>query len=388
MTACATKTAQLNEALSAPSNIKTIADLTQIAFEWSPINDERVAGFNIYRATQSGDGDSDLKLVGEVKSRFATHWTDSGLAPAQSYIYEIRAFDASKAISPAAQRVIVSTETLIPSVSFAQATSGLPSQAKILWRPHTDGRVNGYIIERSELSSDKWSRVAEIKGRLSAEYIDTSLDPNRHYQYRIFAKTFDGVTSSPSDAISATTKPLPPEVQNLRATTNQPKKIVLSWDASEAIGISHYTIYRAKNEIFPLTKLAETAELTYTDEMGDGERAFYRVTAVDSDGLESPRQQLSVAGASLSAPREPVFTAANFNGSAIELKWAAGSDMRAIRFVLIKNSSSGEESFELNENSYIDAMISPNQTYKYQLIGFDEFGLSSKPSRPAVIEVK
>jgi len=63
--------------------------------------------------------------------------------------------------------------------------------------------------EFAKSTFNKFSQVAEVNGRLNAEYIDTEVNPGRSYEYRILVKTSSGVISKPSQNISATTKELP-----------------------------------------------------------------------------------------------------------------------------------------------------------------------------------
>ena len=90
---------------------------------------------------------------------------------------------------------------MLESVPFAQAIYGLPGRVKIIWRPHPDLRVSSYVIERRPKGSESWSSVKEVRGRLSAEYIDY-VDYGEGYEYRIVVKTGKGELSKPSAVIA------------------------------------------------------------------------------------------------------------------------------------------------------------------------------------------
>ena len=165
--------------------------MTEVGFEWNPVTDESVVGYYLYRSNPN-DANSKMQLVANIKDRFATHYVDRDLAPETTYSYQMRTY-SSNAIS----------------VPFAQAITGLPGRVKVIWRPHPDSTVASYIIQRSDAGANKFSQVAEVNGRLNAEYIDTEVKPGRSYEYRILVKTSSGVISKPSQNISATTKELP-----------------------------------------------------------------------------------------------------------------------------------------------------------------------------------
>lgn len=181
--------------------------MTEVGFEWSPITDESVVGYYLYRSNPN-DANSKMQIVANIKDRFATHYVDRNLAPETTYSYQMRSY-SQNAISGSGTTVTATTRALLESVPFAQAITGLPSRVKIVWRPHPDTRVASYIIERSDAGKNNWSKITEVQGRLNAEYIDSDVKDGKAYEYRIFVKTISGIVSKPSQNIGATTKELP-----------------------------------------------------------------------------------------------------------------------------------------------------------------------------------
>lgn len=147
-------------------------------------------------------------------------------------------------------------------------------------------------------------------------------------------------------------------VMNLNASVNLPKNLA-NMGANSNEDFDHYAIYRATNEIFPMTKIATTMDVAYEDLVNDnGVNYYYKVTAVDKDGLESPRQNAPVVGSTLSAPKEPVFNYARFNDSAIELSWNISSDSRAVKYKITKSSKQGQDIiYDVVGQSYSDFNI-------------------------------
>lgn len=383
-----TKTAQINPNLPTISGLKTISDMTEIAFEWPLMAQSNISGFYLYRSNPNAN--NELNVIAKLDDKFTTHYVDSNLAPATEYIYELRTYDEQGNISADGERISVTTTPLIESVSFIQALYGLPNKIKVLWRPHPDPRVVSYILQKSALSSDGWHEVAKINGRLNVEYIDNDVNPRQSYRYRILVKTHSGIISAPSKVVDAQTKILPNMVTGLSASVNLPKKIMLMWEPNSNDDFDHYAIYRASNDIFPMAKVATTTATEYEDLINDnGANYYYKVTVVDRDGLESPRQNASVVGSTLPVPKEPVFSYARFNGSLVELSWNPSSDSRALKYKITKSSKDGENIiYDIDGLNYSDFEVQKGVEYTYKIQAIDEYGLESKYSQKAVVITK
>lgn len=179
--------------------------MTEIGFEWTPTNDENVVGYYLYRLNPNNN---QFTIIADIKDRFATHYVDTNLAPQTTYTYQMRSY-STNAISMAGTSVKATTKPLINSVPFAQAITGLPNRVKLIWRPYPDNSIVSYVIKRADANSDSFSQIAEVKGRLSAEFIDYDVKPAKGYKYTIHAKTAKGTLSKPSQILKAFTKELP-----------------------------------------------------------------------------------------------------------------------------------------------------------------------------------
>lgn len=109
------------------------------------------------------------------------------------------------------------------------------NQIKIQWtKPQYDGgsKVNGYIVERKDLSSPdgRWVR-ANFTNIVETEYTVTGLTENEQYEFRVIARNAAGVFSEPSDSsgpITATDEIEPP-----RASMDPKYKDVIVVNAGE-----------------------------------------------------------------------------------------------------------------------------------------------------------
>lgn len=207
MVGCSSHSVPTQQSSSLPiiTSLKTISDMTEVGFEWLPVNNENVIGYELYRKDNKT---GKFKAVAQIKDRFTTHYVDSGLEPDTTYVYQLRTY-SKEHISDSGESVSVMTRPLYASVPFIQAITGLPGRVKLIWRPHPDTSVVSYIIKRADVGSDKFSQIAHVKGRLNAEYIDTSVKHGKGYLYAVFVVNGSGVVSKSSEVVRAVTKELP-----------------------------------------------------------------------------------------------------------------------------------------------------------------------------------
>ena len=381
---------KIDPSLPKVEQIRVIADITSVAFEWDPVYNERVEGYYLYR----GSSYSKLKRVAVIEDRFSTHYVDKDLKPNTLYFYRMSTYDKEGRESVPSDVVRVKTLPLIESVSFIEAISHLPRRVKIIWRPHPNSRVKEYIIERSEQDDPKWKEIAVVKNRLQAEYIDKDLKDNHIYFYRIRVRTFDGIVSSPSKVVKAFTKPRPKMVKGLKATKDLPKKIIISWEPNPEKDIDHYNVYRSPFSYGFVIVHAKVKGTKYVDLIGeDGVKKFYKVTAVDKDGLESFKQDVPVMGSTLPKPQPPIIVSTNINDQAVVIKWKA-SDDRAVKYMVIKEEKQGilDKKVYKYKNilttSFVDRSIVPGVKYEYRVYAIDKYQIISKPSEPVEVIIK
>jgi len=374
--------------LPAPKNIKTLSGMDSVAFEWSLVTDPNVDGFNIYRSSPDS-GNGEYLRVGKVKDRFSTHYVDEQLTPNTQYFYQIASYDKEGNESPSTETVKAKTDPFDP-IPFAEAISNYPRKVKVIWRPYPNPKIEGYIIERNDLGSSDWNSVGKVKGRLSVEYIDDKLADNRLYKYRVIAYTFTGLKSPPSRVVEATTKPLPEVVQNIVATKELPKQIKITWAPVSNKDLDYYNVYRAKSSDGSYKTVAKTKTTEFTDTTSkDGEEFFYKVTAVDTDGLESLVQPYPTHGMSLPKPASPIVTSATIEGKKAVLRWVRGDD-RATSYIVYRSSggwfSKEQIAFDsINGTSFTDDSIAPGIEYNYSVSSVDRFGIVSEQTKNVVL---
>ncbi len=379
---------KIDLSLPTVTKIRTLSDIKSIALEWTPVYDERIEGYYLYR----GQG-SKLKRIAKIEDRYRSHYLDKNLKPDTIYEYRLSTYDKMGKESKASPVAKAKTLPIPESVSFLEAIDHLPREVKLIWRPHPFQRVEWYIIERSEPNNEKWQQRAILKGRLNAEYIDKDLKDNHIYYYRVRVKTCDGILSKPSKVVKANTKPRPSVVRGLAATKNLPKKIIVQWQPNPEPDIDHYNVYKSIFEIGPYIVAAKTKRTEYVDLIDeDGAKRYYKVTAVDSDGLESFKQDVPAVGQTLPKPLPPVIDEQRFENGTLYLRWES-PDGRAVKYIVKKIEKKGflkENVYtftNIQSTTFTDAGLKPGVKYIYTVIAVDKYGIQSKPSKEIVIKV-
>lgn len=371
-----------------PDSIRYISDITSIALEWKPVKDPRANGYNIYRVN-TRELDKKLSLIAHIENRFSSHFVDTKLIPSTEYSYAITVTNKEDQESKATESIQVATLPTIEPVAFIQALSDQPRQVKVLWRPHTNPAVSHYVIEKlipKANKSDGWKTLAKLENRYNIEYIDEELKDNTTYVYRVKARTFDGAYSKPTLGVKATTKELPIPPSEVTATTNLPKKIYIKWVKSPTKDVVKYRIYRSnfENASYSFVNEVENTTDNYTDKFElDGKKVFYKVTALDADGLETTLNTTAGMGRTLPKPKAPNVTLAQIQNGKVILNWEEG-DNRAKTYIVYKKISKGffnnktVKFINIRGKRYEDKDIEANTKYSYSLQAVDEFNIPSK----------
>lgn len=377
---------QYDSSLPKIDTIRTLPDISEVGLEWTPVYDDRVEGYYIYRI----EGGTP-KRIATIKDKYVSHYVDTKLKPETSYNYRMSTYSTAKKESEPGATVLVTTTGTIESVAFLKAIGGLPGRVKLVWRPHTAERVESYIIERSDPKSSEWKEIARVEGRLNAEYIDKDLKANSMYRYRVKVKTHDGIISKPSETVEAGTKPLPMSVSGVSASTDLPKKIVLKWNPVVQDDFSFYKIYRSGNSMMFYSYYGKTTATEFEDLINDnGTNYYYKVVAVDVDGQESPEPKDAVMGTTLASLSAPRIVDVNQKGHSVSLSWAG--DERAVKYSLLRECEANGEKTKRNftgifEPNYYDTDTVFGATCSYKITAIDRYGIASQASETVTVTI-
>jgi len=192
-------TVSTDKSLPRITDVKVLVEKSSVGFEWPAIKDARVKGINVYRATATRGTKQKFVKIATIGDRFATHYVDRSIQPSTRYLYMFTTYDLLHE-SPNGRIVRVQTPSAYKPVEFVKVYLRSPGVVKVLWKPHPNPRIAGYIIQRrlDDSSKPTWRYLARVPGRLMPEYIDSSVAKGHRYSYRVLARSNNGVLSAPS----------------------------------------------------------------------------------------------------------------------------------------------------------------------------------------------
>jgi fibronectin type 3 domain-containing protein len=320
-------------------------------------------------------------MLATINNPFQTLYVDTNLKPSTLYSYRIATFDKNKTPSLAKEIKKKTLATIAPVIPL-EIKPLKKGMVKIIFRPHPNERVQGYILQRLDDKNIKWVTLANLTPRYNVEYIDKNLKDGKIYQYRIIAYTYDGLKSAPSEVLKVSTYPKPPLVLNIKATINLPKKIVLRW--APVKNAKYYKVYTKRFLGFGYTPIAKVKGTIYTDKVGkDGVKKYYKVTAVSIHDTESLLDNSpEVMGETLAIPAKPLISA-NVLRNKIEFIFSS-PDNRAIKYLVIKKGINKDYKYIVNGNRFLDTNVIHKHSYTYKIYAVDKYGLISEANEVEV----
>ena len=380
----------LDKNLARIKGLESKVGLSKVALEWDPILDKNIAGYRIFRA----DRQSDYKLIATLPDRYHSHFTDKNLNPNINYNYKVSSYTNDGRVSLASTaKSVKATRGRLPAPVIIEASKNFPGRIKLLWKVHPNKEVNSYILERLIPGERVYKTLIGLDERLTVEYIDKDIQPAQKYKYRLRARTYDNVISPPSNAVEGHSKKLPNAIKGLQATDNKARMIDLIWKDTNTVGsVHHYNIYSSpmKNTLYTL--LGSTKNTNFVDKFEtDGNVRYYKVTAVDHDGLESTQGIIATKGQTVGASRGPVINSAMVQNNSVFLRWS-DPDGKARRYTVVKKFWDGWRARKIKitdfkQSQFTDRKIKPDVRYTYYVISIDKHGIESMPSREVSLSV-
>ena len=88
--------------------LRTLPGSTEVGFEWTPLYDDQVEGYYLYRV----EGNS-LKKIATIKDKYVSHYVDTKLAPNTTYAYRISTYSPVKHESELSAIAVVTTTAAV-----------------------------------------------------------------------------------------------------------------------------------------------------------------------------------------------------------------------------------------------------------------------------------
>lgn len=317
---------------------------------------QKTAGASKYRLyRKSGTG-----TWTKIADTTALSYTDSTAVSGTRYTYTVRGLDSAGTIVSsfdAAGKSI--TYVAAPLVSSAEITS---SGVKISW-----GKAAGaasYRLYRKN-GSDSWARIADTT---ALTYTDENVTGGTKYSYTVRCLDESGNIISgfhPSGkAITYLTIPKLGNVENVNGG------VKISW--SKVSGAAKYRIYR-KPQFGSWAKIADTAELTYTDKTARcGATYYYTVRCLDSAG--NLASYFDSQGLKIMYVEAPKIQSVTNDVGAVKITWYPVNAPAHYRVYRKTAGSSWTRIGDTDEVSYRDETCTNGVKYTYTVRCIDYEG--------------
>jgi hypothetical protein len=210
---------------AAPSALNVNAtSSSSISLTWSDnSNDE--SGFELERSTAEFSG---FTLITSPNAD-QTSYTDSGLTPATTYYYRIRAYnndgDSDYSNTAGATTQAAATAPSAPSDLVASATSS--SQIDLSWTDNADNET-GFKVERSTVQGSSYSQIGTTAANVTT-YSSTGLNADTTYYYRVRAYNASGDSAYSNIASAATLASAPASPSNISVTDITASSARINW---------------------------------------------------------------------------------------------------------------------------------------------------------------
>ncbi|MDQ0933596.1 fibronectin type III domain-containing protein [Streptomyces turgidiscabies] len=209
-----------------------------------------------------------------------------------------------------------------PSVTYDKATG----KAKLTWAKNKEMDLAGYRIYR-RLNGASFGSTP-LATTTATTYTDSTLPKTgQTYAYEVRAHDKAGNQSTGSADVSVTTvdKTAPGQVTGLVVTV---AASTLRLDWKTVADAFSYSVYRASAPQGPYTRITwAVGDTSYTDVTANiGQRAYYRVTAVDKDGNESvPSATVDPGEPDTTAPAQVTGLTAQGTTAGNAVRWQPSS---------------------------------------------------------------
>jgi fibronectin type 3 domain-containing protein len=267
----------------------------EVPLRWALSPDEKVIGYVVARADSE---DGVFAEVADVPGRETVAWTDKNgvkdarklgrLADGATYRYQVTAYNTARARAPWSGIVEAATKRVPAAPWISAVSTGEPRRVTLQWQANAEPDVATYRIEWADAAGGRYREAGRVAAP-GTSFVHLDQPDGAPRCYRLMAVDADTLESAWSEAVCGGTRPLPPAPADVRCAWED-GRAVLTWTAPDDRGVRSFRVARLGLMGLTSSALGDTEERRLALEavqVGKGVRVF--VTALDNDGLESPR---------------------------------------------------------------------------------------------------
>ena len=273
-----------------PEGFTIKADSGLISLNWAANTESDLAGYFIYRTSQSNKASHFVPLNGVPQKANSYYDTLAGNIRSVFYYYVVAADTSYNRSKPSVSLSAKMPDLLAPEKPFLKAISQTEEYVELIWIKNVDNDLMGYELYKRPHGQDS---VKATKVNLTAidreafRFRDRTWakDPSMSYYLVAYdsARNYSrasNVLVNYRDEVVQTEGTLALELKyNKRKKQNR-----LSWTASNQQELLGYVLYRGESaeKCRPFTGLIKTTE--YTDKVNSKQPQYYQIRAYYSDG--------------------------------------------------------------------------------------------------------
>ena len=236
------------------------------------------SSFELFRSESENSGYTSIALI----DKDSTFYTDSGLPNNKSYYYRLYAKNENGSSDPS-ETLLARTGTEAPNIPSSMQATGVSINSISLTWGDVDNET-GYLIERSKVDEANYQTIRSL-GPDSNSYIDSNLEVNQIYYYRVLAfNSVDSSAVSTSDS-GKTFIPIPELTVLDSVLAVSTTEIRLKWRLKNYT--ESYKVYRSENadSNFTIVQTVSSNNSEYTDTGLDPYTwYYYKIVASNSSG--------------------------------------------------------------------------------------------------------
>mgnify|MGYP002596896046 CR=1 FL=1 len=345
---------------AAPTVTMTYSDSGKPKLTWNA-----VSGATSYRVFRSESRGSGYSLLGTTT---ATSYTNTGAAVGKTYYYRVKAVN-SVGTSGYSNIVSGKAKTAAPAAPSVTAGNSSTGKPQLTWKA-VSGAVK-YEVYRSTRQNSGYSLLGTTT---ATSYVNTGASTGTTYYYRVKAVNRNGMASGYSNIVSCKAKAAAPAAPSVTAGNSSTGKPRLTWKAvSDAVS---YRIYRSESRGTGYSLLGTTSSTSYVNTgAAAGKTYYYRVKAVNRDGMASAYSNIVSGKATLPAPVLNIGLSVS-SGKPM-LAWDAVPGATSYR---IYRSTSRGTGYSLlattTSTSHVNTSAAKGTTYYYRVKACNAAGLS------------
>ena len=348
---------------AAPTVTMTYSDSGKPKLTWNAVSG--ATSYRVFRSESRGTGYS---LLGTTT---ATSYTNTGAAVGKTYYYRVKAVNnvGTSGYSNIVSGKAKTAAPAAPSVTIGNSSTGKP---QLTWKA-VSGAVK-YEVYRSTRQNSGYSLLGTTT---STSYVNTGASTGTTYYYRVKAVNRNGMASGYSNIVSGKAKAAAPAAPSVTAGNSSTGKPRLTWKAVS--GAASYRIYRSESRGTGYSLLGTTSSTSYVNTgAAAGKTYYYRVKAVNRDGMASGYSNIVSGKAKTAAPAAPSVTAGNSSTGKPRLTWKAVSGAASYRIYRSESRGTGYSLLgTTSSTSYVNTGAAAGKTYYYRVKAVNRDGMAS-----------